>query len=405
MRNLEEFYKSLESARGKATADAVRDFTGIYTDGIYKWLAGLWDGEIGGFYYSNSARDTDGYLPDIESTAQAIGNLEVSGIISSPRDLPESMQKKIIAFLQGLQDESNGYFYHPQWKEMMLADPMRYTSRRARDLHNAVNLLKELGAAPLYPTATERIKATAGESEKKDIATPEHLSSKEKFLDYLESLNINNDSYSVGHRISAQAIEINAAGLTDVAYEFLNSKQYDNGLWEKELSYRASNGLMKISCGYRTLKRPFPRMEKAFRASLDIALSDLPMNQGITCVYNPPFTILNLLQTMQELGDTEGLGAAKKALYEDAPALLYRTREKVLMYRKEDYSFSYCFTSSSSTSQGCPAAVPGSNEGDVNANSLASGSRTRTYKILDIDHPKIFCEDDSRKFFDLIGEN
>ena len=73
MRNLEEFYKSLESARGKATADAVRDFTGIYTDGIYKWLAGLWDGEIGGFYYSNSARDTDGYLPDIESTAQAIG--------------------------------------------------------------------------------------------------------------------------------------------------------------------------------------------------------------------------------------------------------------------------------------------------------------------------------------------
>ena len=400
MRDLSKFYKELEKTHGKAVAEATEDFFGIYTDGIYKWLAGLWDRDLGGFYYCNSARDNDGFLPDIESTAQAMGNLEVTGIVSCPMDFPKSMREKAIKFMQSKQDKEDGYFYHPQWgKEIN-------TSRRGRDMHNALGIIRELGAEPLYTPACDRIREQmANNTASSDNSTvPEHLRSKEAFVAYLEGLGINNNSYSVGHRIGAQAAEIIAAGLRDVAYDFLNSTQYDNGLWEKELTYGASNGLMKIICAYRSLKGPMPRMDKAFDASIDIALSDADMYQGITCVYNPPFTILNLLTTMEELGDTDSLARSKKKLLDKAPELLRVTKEKVQKYAEPDGSFSYCEGYPAITSQGVSVCVPKLPESDVNANSLASGSRTRLLKVLDIDSPTIFDESDAMIFFELVGE-
>ena len=48
--------------------------------------------------------------------------------------------------------------------------------------------------------------------------------------------------------------------------------------------------------------------------------------------------------------------------------------------------------------------VPGLPESDVNANSLAAGSRTRLFKVLDINSPSIFDENDAKIFFELVGE-
>lgn len=400
MRDLSAFYKELEITHGKAIADGVRDFIGIYTDGIYKWIAGLWDRELGGIYYSNSARDNEGYLPDIESTAQAIGNLEVTGIITSPMDLSKSMRDKVLNFMQSKQDPDDGYFYHPQWgKEIG-------TSRRARDMNNALGMIRSLGGKPLYTPACDRIREQMANNaaEAENSTVPEHLRSKAAFVEYLEGLGINNNSYSVGHRIGAQAAEIIAAGLRDTAYEFLNSTQKENGLWEDTLTYGASNGLMKISCAYRSLKGVLPRMDKAFDASIEIALAPEDMYQGITCVYNPPFTILNLLETMKDIGDTEGYERSKKKLHDKAPELLRVTREKVMKFAEPDGSFSYCEGHPAITSQGVPVCVPKLPESDVNANSLASGSRTRLFKVLDINAPTIFDENDAKIFFELVGE-
>ena len=59
MRNLDSFYKQIEEKFNKETVEAARDFLSLYDEGIYKWLAGLWDPEIGGIYYSVSARDNE----------------------------------------------------------------------------------------------------------------------------------------------------------------------------------------------------------------------------------------------------------------------------------------------------------------------------------------------------------
>ncbi len=39
---------------------------------ILSWLASLYDPKTGGFYYSVSARDSDRFFPDLESTYQAV---------------------------------------------------------------------------------------------------------------------------------------------------------------------------------------------------------------------------------------------------------------------------------------------------------------------------------------------
>ena len=52
---------------GEDGADALRYLYEMYNEGMYLWIAGLWEPEIGGFYFSNSARDHEGFLPDLES--------------------------------------------------------------------------------------------------------------------------------------------------------------------------------------------------------------------------------------------------------------------------------------------------------------------------------------------------
>ena len=404
MKDLTAYYKEVEESHGKEVAEEVRRLNTLFDENIYKWLASLWDGEMGGFYYSRSARDNEGFWPDMESTAQALTCLTSLGIITEKTPVPLPMQKKMIAFMQAKQDPEDGYFYHAQWGKDVS------TSRRARDLGHAVGTIQRFGAKPLYPTATERIEAAManGAQEDENSTVPEHLRSKEAFLEYLNSLNINGidkpgNSYSVGHRIGQQAAEIRAAGLTDVCIDFLNSTQKSNGFWEDELNHGTSNGTMKISCTYVALERPFPRIMKAFESALDVLLNNEDLS-CITAVFNPPFSLLNFIEIMEKTGDTENLAKAKALLRENAAKLLRITYDRLLPFKKPDGSFSYCKNCSSFWSQGKPVCIENSYESDVNANSLANGSKRRTLLILDIPTPPIFDEEDSKRFFELCGE-
>ena len=97
--------------------------------------------------------------------------------------IPEWMKNDIGNWVKGLQNE-DGFFYHPQWgKEIGL-------SRRSRDFNWCLGILKSLGKEKKYPTILDK----KDEGEKGETLIPDHLSSKEKFLKYLEDGNIAENS-------------------------------------------------------------------------------------------------------------------------------------------------------------------------------------------------------------------
>ena len=123
---------------------------------VLNWLASLYDAKSGGFYYSLSARDTEGFLPDLESTYQAIYLLQLGGMYETgpvPENImPREIQDGLAKFAYELQDESDGYFYHPQWGKKIGA------SRQGRDLMWAKGLIGKFGGGRYkYLLPEERI--------------------------------------------------------------------------------------------------------------------------------------------------------------------------------------------------------------------------------------------------------
>ncbi len=147
--------------RGERLVAAFKDYyKRIYTPTLPEWFARLYDKNLGGFYFSNSARDNDtliykgetfGLLPDADSTWQAMVTIVAMGLTDGKpyaEFIPEEIQAKIIAFLKGLQDP-DGYFYHPQFGRRRNEEKVE---RRSRDTSRATAALTAFGAKPTYDT-------------------------------------------------------------------------------------------------------------------------------------------------------------------------------------------------------------------------------------------------------------
>ena len=378
----------------------------MYNKEMYEWIASLWDGKIGGFYYATSSRVTDGYLPDSESTMQSLGLLKTLGLVEDEPNIPEGMKKKLGEFARKLQDP-DGYFYHPQWKELMLSNPERYSSRRGRDLGQCVWLIKTIaGMETIYPTAYENLKKMSKEDSVNDTARiPEHLRSKEAFIKYLDELDINTNSYPKGHRISSQADQIVAAGLKDVCIEYMTSKQNkENGTWEPQVNYASINGVTKMGAAFFSLGAPIPNATIAFRSALKVALSDED-GDGITNVYNPIGVMEQMLKDFKKMGMDKDYEEAKALLFERGIDLMRITARKLRpFYKEHEAAFSYCKAGSCPTSQAVPASL-GLPEGDVNATSLSVGTMRRVFDMLELDAGKCCDASDGKRFFEMIGEN
>lgn len=395
----EAFYKAHADKLGKETIDAFRDFCALYDEGLYIWLAGLWQPEIGGFYYSEGGRDIETMLPDLESTKQAISFIQNSGLAmdfgrGKFEAVSPEMQEKIIGFVKSCQDKESGYFYHPQWKKRIS------TSRRGRDLGWAVYLMKEFGGKLDYPTPLE--KSSVG---KASVALPNHLKSTEAFKNYLNQRDFLHNSYPVGNLLQAQCSQIIAAGeeYVDILINHINERQNpDTGLWGEVVNYDSVNGLMKLVLVYSACKRPVPNAMAAFESCVKAAMSD----EEITFVcqfYNPIVTIANLIAIVASRNGAEVGEALREKMKELAPDMIRVTKEKVLLCRKRDGSFSYGPNYSCFVSQGAPVTDREMNEGDVNASCISSTGMTGHFaRIFGIPEMPLFCAEDAKIFHELL---
>ena len=392
------YFRELSPVIGKFATLELEQLYDIYDERLYTWLATLWDPEIGGFYFSSSGRDCDAFLPDIESTVQALRFIQSSGLLSGMGStygdaVPAPMRASLLKFAKGLQDPDDGFFYHPQWGKNII------TPRRSRDLRWATDMISRFGDKPYYPTPIDK-----NEDGSKSTSLPDYLQSIDKWKEYLAGFDMRNKSYWSANMLSSQTIQIKAAGqeFIDVLFEWLAEGQLDdNGLWEPRLNYSSVNGLMKLSLMYSNLNVCMPNAEKAMKSAITVALSNEPI---IFCCqfYNPLATMGNVLENMRAHGSADKAYMLQKILWERAADLIRITREKVLTCKRTDGSFSYNPEPRSRLSQKAPVGL-GLEEGDMNATAICTtGITNNMCKILGIKRIPIFCEEDAKIFFDII---
>lgn len=396
----ERFYAEHIAKLGAEATDELRRICDSYDERYYIWLASLWDCERGGFYAFPSGRDTEGYLPDLESTGQILRVIECSGLISAVgekygRDLPEKMKNDIIRFTSSLEDKDDGYFYHPQWGKDITV------SRRGRDCTWACNtILGAFGAKAPYPTALDRLSG-----EDKPESVPEHFKSLSAYKQYLIDRNINGNSYVVGNTMQAQAPQILSAGPEYVraTAEWLSEYQKPNGLWEEQVNYQSVNGLMKLSLLCSDIGISVPNCYAALESAIFAALSDEPIT--FCCqFYNPLITISLILKNIEEREGAVRAEEVRAPLTLRAAELIRVTRRKLHTCMRSDGVFMYNTTIGGGyKSQGAAVAVPYTDEGGVNATTIClRGVMLHLCDDIGIPMVPIFCEEDGKLFFELI---
>lgn len=369
---------------GKSFVKSIQDLYSVYNPNVVDWLAGIYDNNSGGFYYSNSARDNEQFLPDIESTNQATNYLLSSGMAKSCGELPDFMKEKIISFCKGLQSKTDGYIYHPQWGSNIT------DHRRGRDLMWAESMKKKFNFEFDYPTALERLGAAPTE-EKNAIEMPEHLRNEEAFLNYLNNYDWQNDTYYSGNAIAAQAIQINAAGLSDTVSNFLDSIQdKKRGMWGLKDGYASINAYLKISAIYDKLGKVIPNTDKAIWSIIDCITSSETC-QSVCWQFNAWFSIHNIYNSMRKLGEVSKIDEIRSILLNKSYETLRATADKVSTFIKPDGSFSYKPDRTSPTSQGAPVALPNTNEGDMNATVICTGGILQNvFRAFDLSKQEVY---------------
>ena len=412
----EEKWREFEAVAGKDLCDALKEWHELYTEDVVEWLAKLYDAKIGGFYYSESARDNETVeyrekvyklLPDVESTNQALCFLQSANLVddfdgSYAKALPDWMKHDIGSWVYNLQDE-DGFFYHPQWgKEIGLP-------RRGRDRAWSRSILRTLDITPKYADITDIGKASV--QNKPQPVIPEHLSTPERFAEYLAPLDFGEHSYGVGNALVAQADQIKAAGRMDQLIKFLNERQHaDKGYWHDTPGYTAVNGLLKISGIYNIAEVPFPNAMVAARSAIEAITSNDEF--FIVCdVYNTWFTIDNLAQNLRRFGGETGARQADELIRnvrDIAAEGMRASAKKLARFKKPGGSFSFLRDYSSEVSQSMPVALYKTREGDVNATLIAvSGTIEKCMDALCLSehHVPIFGRPHFETFLEIVTQS
>ena len=426
---LSENFDKLEEKLPKETVTALRNlYSAYYNEDLYIWIANLYDPETGAFYYSNSARNTESFLPDLESTSQALGYIMIrSGLLADydndyTNAFSEEMLEKLKNFVLDMQSSEDGFFYHPQWETDITL------SRRGRDLKWASQILKALDVSPYYDTP-DGMKGSIGapgsnvsavsltQSLKRSVvsavsavipvsATPTHMKSEEAFKTYLDKLDFAHKSYSVGNELNAQALQIKAAGLSEFFISYVNNIQNpENGTWEEEVSYAAINGLFKIGETVESLGGTINYIDKAFDSAIKMALTpELTESDNHVCsIYNMWEVMVFLIDFAEKLYGENAADEMRDVVLENSVELINITIKKMSAFYRDHGGFSFTPSGSAPESQGSPVAVEGSLEADVNASAiLSTGTLYDIYAALGVDFVPMYYSEDGEYFLNLL---
>ena len=434
-----------DEPNGEAIVAALKNLYTIYTDDMYIWLANLYEprqcvceGECqntelcsgGGFYHSNSARDNVGFAPDLYSTWAALSFISHTGMTDKgyASALPEWLKKEVGPFIYHQQAE-DGYFYNPLWGKSVSADT------REEMLAGGKSLLAACGLTPKYPYPGSGVRTAAkGRGASFSTSTAvlvsnvvsvsavlpqyESVESFRFWLDnWYDSIKLGHAHfYSMGDELQSQMVNIKrysvelGEDLVKITTDFLTSHQRENGLWDAELNYTATNAVHKIADVYNAAETEIPNPDKIISAAMDIISRDTKLDASVD-LYNAwscvPYIVKNI--RMYASGDLAEREAKAEEIIADmrekAPDAIYGAFEKISVFRKLDGSFSYGPQFSSKGDPETPLAIPNTIEGDISGNGICVTSLvSQIYAALDVEtFVPLYTSADLVRYMDTIA--
>ena len=420
---------------------AVQDFyeTFYEPEKIMRWWAGLYDPEIGGFYYANSARDNAGYganafLPDMESTWQIINRLRQFDT-DLARYLGSDVTAKIIEFYQTRQDPDDGYFYHPQWGKGG-DDNLMSLMRRTRDQDWAIAALEHLHSAPLYPTALDRARNTtstfdvtvqrlASSAGLTKTAQASRVSAnweanEASVKSYVNNLLNTRTCENWANELDTQISTFEAKGVIQYVLDVLDERVNPTyGLWVSgydsardlyynlktspttEVPYGIFTNTYKVMKVYNAGGRLFKYTTKMVENTIK-AINSKDPGARITYIFNPWATLGNVRTNLQNYGSTAQLTAYDRLISENIIEMINSLKSSLGIYKHADGSYSYLPDGTSSpTIYGTPVSL-GLNEGDVNAHNLVMSFATHICNTIGVGTIPIFNENHGKLMQELL---
>jgi hypothetical protein len=148
-----------------------------------------------------------------------------------------------------------------------------------------------------------------------------------------------------------------------------------NGLWSEGLHFDSTNGVHKIAAVYNGIGREIKYVDKMVESTIKILNFDpktTPARYGVD-IYNAwsafPYiynNIRNFSSGDENVREARCL-AIKSLVFENAEAMIKNTAENAAGFGYPDGSFGYGRNTvgSCGTMQGCPCAIHGAKEGDL----------------------------------------
>ena len=367
----------------------------INCEGLVRLAARLYDKQTGGFYYSLSAMENDGFYPDIESTAQMLVTLTSLGLFKyserGSERFPSAFADKLVAFFKDRQDKESGFFFDKQFGKTVTE------SKKGRNTGQSIGRLREMGEAPLYPLPFER----EGAKEDPREALVPHFASLESYKAWLDAFDWESEDghkqYYAGNMLSASKSSIEAAGFLDFTREYVTARQNpETGMWGKYKNSNAMNAAMKLSHLYDS-EHKYPRVEKMIGSILEIVIAEEPYS--IATLWNPLVLVRNILAGYGEIS-----GELKEKINEVKFPLIKLSIDRCERFKKPDGGCSYYPELSSKTSQGVVVSL-GLSESDVNATMLGTASmRDTMFSIVRLGEHKPLLSEYNSLFFELIKD-
>ena len=420
---------------------AVKDFYETFYDpeAIIRWWAGLYDPEIGGFYYANSARDNAGYganlfLPDMESTWQIINRLRPFESDLAHFLGPE-ITAKIIEFYQTKQDPDDGYFYHPQWGKGG-DDNLMSLMRRTRDQDWAIAALAHLHSAPLYPTALDRARNSAETVDvtlqrlasyaglSKTAATPRTSASwqanESSVKSYVNNLMNTQSCEAWANELDTQISTFEAKGVIRYVLDVLDERvNPEYGLWVSgydanrdlyynlksspttEVPYGIFTNTYKVMKVYNAGGRLFKYAEKMVENTIK-AINSKDPGARITYIFNPWATLGNVRSNLADYGTSAQLATYNRQISENIIEMINSLKSSLGIYKHADGSYSYLPSGCSSPTIYGTTVSLGLNEGDVNAHNLVMSFSMHICNTIGVDTIPVFNENHGKLMQELL---